>query len=148
YGGLINRVTKKPYRNLGGSVSLSTGNYGFKRLAVDMNTPLDSSKKILLRVNGAYNYKRSFQNTALSIYFVFDQSLTYKIIDRLTLSIDGELYWGRNLTTNFIFLSPSIASISDLGANRADELPVDYRRRFASGDLAQISRNSNFFSNL
>ncbi len=148
YGGLINRVTKKPHPNFGGSVSLSTGNYGFKRLAADVNTPLDPKEKVLLRVNGAYNYKGSFQDNAFGRYFVFDPSLTYKVNDRMTLSIDGELYWGRNLTTNFTFLSPSLASTSDLGANRVDELPVAYRRRFASNDLVQVSRNSNFFSNL
>jgi iron complex outermembrane receptor protein len=145
---LINRVTKKPYGSFGSSFTLSTGNYGFRRAAIDINSPLDPKKELLLRINSAYNYKNSFQDNAFSRYFVFDPSLTYNISDRLTLSLDAELYWGRNLTTGFIFFSPSITSISELGANRADELPTDYRRRFASRDLAQNSRNHNLFSNL
>ncbi|HXO77010.1 MAG TPA: DUF2012 domain-containing protein, partial [Puia sp.] len=32
YGGLINRVTKKPYGNFGGEVAYSGGNFGFNRI--------------------------------------------------------------------------------------------------------------------
>lgn len=147
YGGLINRVTKKPYSSFGGQVNFSAGNYGFRRLSADVNTPIDSDQKVLLRINAAYNYKNSFQDNAFSRYFVFDPSLTYKVNNRLTFSFDAELYRGRNLNTSMIFFSPS-TSVSDLGTNRADGLPINYRRTFASRNLAQDSRNSNYFGKL
>ncbi len=40
YGGLINRVTKKPTENFGGDITYQSGSYGFNRLSTDINTPL------------------------------------------------------------------------------------------------------------
>ena len=60
YGGLLNRVTKKPFEKFGGEVALAGGSYDFKRVSADFNTPLDEAKKVLFRVNSAYNYENSF----------------------------------------------------------------------------------------
>jgi iron complex outermembrane receptor protein len=146
YGGLINLVTKKPYNNFGGNITLAAGNYGFHRISADINTPLDSAKTTLLRVTTAYNYKGSFQKNGFDRYFTLNPSFTYKINDRMTLSLDASLDWRHNLNTTLFY--PTISSVSNLGVNRADELPLDYRRSFSSADLVQDSRNSIYYGRL
>jgi len=147
YGGLINRVTKKPYGNFGGEVAYSGGNFGFNRISADLNTPLDSARNVLLRVNTAYTSEGSFQDNGFSKNFVFSPSLLYKLNDRLTFLLDAEIYRGRNLGTP-IFFFPYGKPISSLGATRADQLPIDYHRSFFSDDLSQQSANTNFFARM
>ena len=147
YGGLINRVTKKPYGNFGGEAAYSGGNFGFSRISADVNTPLDSARNVLLRVNTAYTDEGSFQDNGFSKNFVFSPSLLYKLNDRLTFLLDAEIYRGRNLGTP-IFFFPYGKPISSLGATRADQLPIDYRRSFFSDDLSQQSANTNFFGQM
>jgi iron complex outermembrane receptor protein len=48
YGGMINRITKKPFDGFGGEVSYTGGSYGFNRLSADVNSPLDSAHNVLL----------------------------------------------------------------------------------------------------
>jgi iron complex outermembrane receptor protein len=147
YGGLINRVTKKPYAKFGGEIAYSTGSWGFNRISADVNTPLDSAKNILLRVNTAYNYEGSFQDNGYGKMFAFAPSLTYKVNEKLSFNIDAELYSGQN-QGNTIFFFPYGQTIASLGVNRADQLDIDYKRAFSRGDLAQTSRNTNFFGQM
>ncbi|WP_431212088.1 beta-sandwich domain-containing protein [Puia sp. P3] len=44
YGGLINRVTKKPYAGIGGEVAYAGGNFGLSRISADVNTPWTREK--------------------------------------------------------------------------------------------------------
>ena len=53
YGGLINRVTKKPYDNFGGEISYQAGSFGLNRITADVNTPINDDNTALLRVNAA-----------------------------------------------------------------------------------------------
>ncbi|MFX5574575.1 hypothetical protein ABTD77_19235, partial [Acinetobacter baumannii] len=75
YGGLINRVTKKPYASFGGEINYASGSYGYNRVAADINTPLDSAKNVLLRVNTAYRYEGSFQDNGFERGLVIAPSL-------------------------------------------------------------------------
>lgn len=147
YGGLINRVTKQPYSSFGGEVTWAGGNFGFNRVSADINTPLDSAQKILLRVNTAYTDEGSFQDNGFNKSFAFSPSVSYKINDHLTFLFDAEIYRGRNLGTP-IFFFPYGQTIASMGVSRADQLPIDYKRSFVSGDLSQQSANTNFFGQL
>ena len=147
YGGLINRVTKKPFAKFGGEVAYSTGNFGFNRVSADINTPLDSAKNILLRVNTAYNYEGSFQDNGFGKMFTFAPSLSYKVSDKLSFNIDAEFYDGQNQGNTIIFF-PYGGTIAALGVNSADKLDIDYKRSFSRGDLSQKSRNTNFFGQM
>jgi iron complex outermembrane receptor protein len=147
YGGLINRVTKKPYASFGGEVSWAGGNFGFNRVSADINTPLDSAKTILLRLNTSYTDEGSFQDNGFNKSFALAPSLFYKINDRLTFLFDAEIYRGRNLGTP-IFFFPYGQTIASMGLSRADQLPIDYKRSFFSDDLSQQSANTNFFGQL
>jgi iron complex outermembrane receptor protein len=144
YGGLINRVTKKPYDQIGGEVTYAAGSYDFNRVSVDFNTPLDTAKTTLFRVNAAYNYEGSFQDRGFDKSFVLAPSLSYKANDRLSFLFDAEIYSGKN-TGKQIFFFPYQQSVAALGVDRADKLNVDYKKSYFSNDLTQQSRSTNLF---
>ncbi|MGI4751721.1 MAG: TonB-dependent receptor domain-containing protein [Janthinobacterium lividum] len=144
YGGLINRVTKKPYDTFGGEASYSVGSYGFNRLSVDVNTPLDSAKKVLFRLNAAGNYKNSFQDAGFSKSVFIAPSLSYKATERLSFLFDAELSYGKN-DISPIFFFPYGQTIAALGVNSADKLNLDYKKAYFSNDLSQNSQSNNFF---
>jgi iron complex outermembrane recepter protein len=100
YGGLMNRVTKKPYDHFGGEINYSTGSYEFNRVGIDINTPLDSAKNVLLRVNAAYRYEGSFTDNGWNKGFVLAPSLSYKVNDKLNFLLDAEFYSGQNTGLN------------------------------------------------
>ncbi|MCB2409527.1 TonB-dependent receptor [Hymenobacter lucidus] len=147
YGGLINRVTKKPLDTFGGEVSVSGGSYGFHRLSadvnlVDPNTPADQPKTLAFRLNTAYQYEDSFQDKGFGRNLAVAPSLTYRPTDRLTINVDAELYQSQNMGRQlYFFYSP----VADLGVSRAEDLPVDYRKSYAGNGLTQSSRSSNLF---
>jgi iron complex outermembrane receptor protein len=147
YGGLVNRVTKKPYDHFGGEVNYSTGSYQFNRMGIDINTPLDSAKNVLLRVNAAYRSEGSFMDNGFNRGFVFAPSLSYKVNDKLNFLFDAEIYSGQNTGLN-VFFFPYLKTVADLGTDRADKLNIDYKRSYASEDLYQTSRNINFFGQM
>jgi iron complex outermembrane receptor protein len=147
YGGLINRVTKKPYDSFGGEASVSGGNFGFRRISADINAPLDEQKKVLFRLNTAYNHEGSFQNNGFVENVAIAPSLAYKANDRLSFSFDAELFYGKSIGKS-IFFFPYGQTIAALGHDRADELNLDYRQSYTGNDLTQTSRSTNFFGQI
>lgn len=147
YGGLMNRVTKRPYDHYGGEINYSTGSFEFNRFSADINAPLDSAKNVLFRVNAAYRYEGSFTDNGFNKGFVLAPTLSYKINDKLNFVLDAEFYTGQNTGLN-VFFFPYKLKIADLGANSADQLNLDYKRSYASDDLYQVSRNMNFFGQM
>ncbi|MEO8255069.1 MAG: TonB-dependent receptor plug domain-containing protein, partial [Flavobacterium sp.] len=51
FGGLFNRVTKKPFDSFKGEISYSAASWDLNRLTVDVNTPVNEDKTALLRIN-------------------------------------------------------------------------------------------------
>ncbi|KAA2241755.1 TonB-dependent receptor [Chitinophaga agrisoli] len=147
YGGLINRVTKKPYDHFGGEVAYTGGSYGLNRLSADVNVPLDQEKKVLLRLNTAYSSEGSFQDNGFARSFVLAPSVSYKVDDKLSFLLDAEFYHGNN-TGLRVFFFPWGLTVKDLGVDRADKLNIDYKRSYANDDLYQTSRNANFFGQM
>jgi iron complex outermembrane recepter protein len=141
YGGLINRVTKKPYDHTGGEIAYSGGSYGFNRLTADFNTPLDSAKKLLFRVNTALNTQNSWQDAGFHKNIFVAPSLSYKVNERLSFSFDGEIYQSEGTTPPIFFFD---ATVPQLGVNSADKLNLDYNRSYISNDLVLHSSNRNF----
>ncbi|AUD02819.1 TonB-dependent receptor [Spirosoma pollinicola] len=142
YGGLVNRVTKKPYETFGGEVAVSGGNYNFQRVSVDVNAPLNKSRNILLRLNSAYNHDGTFQTEGFNKSFALAPSLLIKPTERLSILLDAEIYRTENVVEqNFFFYVPGYT----LGATRADQLNVDYRNSYMGSGLSQKSRSTNLF---
>ncbi|QMW04600.1 TonB-dependent receptor [Spirosoma foliorum] len=142
YGGLVNRVTKKPYETFGGEVSLSAGSYDFQRASLDLNTPLNKSRNLMLRLNTAFNHEGTFQTQGFSRRLAVAPSLLFKPNDRLSIQLDAEIYRIEGVGKQiFFFYVPG----STLGASSADQLTVDYRNSYMGPGLTQQSRSTNLF---
>ena len=150
YGGLLNRVTKKPLDTFGGEISVAGGSYGFHRVSadvnlVDANTPAAQPKALAFRLNTAYTYEDNFQSagyTGFGKSLAVAPSLQYRPTDRLTLNVDAEIYQGTNVGKQIIFF---YEPVKNLGATRADQLPVDYRQSYQGPGLTQNTRSTNLF---
>ena len=142
YGGLINRVTKKPYETFGGEITYAGGSYGFNRVSADVNAPLDKAKQLLFRLNTAFNYEGTFQTQGFARTFAVAPSLLFKPTDRLSVLLDAELFQGRNVGKQGIFFYYPAAA---LGASRADQLPLDYQNSYMGSGLEQQTRSTNLF---
>jgi iron complex outermembrane receptor protein len=145
YGGLMNRVTKKPYETFGGEVTYAGGSYNFNRVSIDVNTPVDPARKLMLRVNSAFNYEGTFQTQGFTRNFALAPSLLYKPNDRLSILLDAEVVRGTNVGKQLIFFYfPAV----QLGASRADQLNLDYRNSYMGSGLTQQSRSTNLFGQI
>jgi iron complex outermembrane recepter protein len=142
YGGLLNRVTKKPFESLATEISLSGGSYDFHRVSADVNAPITSNKDLMFRLNTAYNYEGTFQEQGFNKSWAATPSFLYQPNDRLSISLDAELYYGKNTGKQaFFFYFPASA----LGASSPEELNLDYEKSYMGKGLSQSSRSTNFF---
>ena len=64
-GGTINMVTKKPLARPQYEIDLSAGSFKTYRVTTDLTGPLNRSKTLLYRFNGAYQDARSFRDLSL-----------------------------------------------------------------------------------
>ncbi|MDV3864210.1 TonB-dependent receptor [Elizabethkingia anophelis] len=143
YGGVINRVTKRPFETLEGRVSLIGGSYNYYRAQADVNTPLTKDKRLMFRVNTAYTTEGTFQNkNARNTYFAFTPSLRYKINDVLDINLEYEGFETRAAPEQvFFYLSPA------LGKNMKDveKLGLDYKKSYMGSGLYTTARVRNLF---
>ncbi|MDC8106934.1 TonB-dependent siderophore receptor [Chryseobacterium sp. PTM-20240506] len=143
YGGLFNRVTKKPYNGFGGEVSYTAGSWNYNRFTADINTPVNKDKTILFRLNGAATYQKSFQDLGFSNAISMAPSISYQINDRLSLLFDIE--YGHEKATSVVRFNPylksnKVQSIADMG--------FPYNRLFGSNDIAYETEMMNIFAQM
>ncbi|GGI22665.1 TonB-dependent receptor [Pedobacter mendelii] len=143
YGGLINRVTKKPFEGIGGEVSYSAGSFDFNRVSTDFNFPVDKSNHVYARLNASYNYKGSFQDNVYDRGFFLAPSLAYKANDKLDFTFDAEIANGTNTLKPFVFFYFPVAQ---LGFDRADQAGVNYNKSFIGDGIKQKYNSTNFFA--
>ncbi len=91
YGGVFNLTTKRPLEVRRGEVSYTTGSFELSRTTLDYNTPLNEDKTALLRLNGMFDSRNTFQQISQK-NVGFAPSLLVKANDRLTLHFDGYYY--------------------------------------------------------
>jgi iron complex outermembrane receptor protein len=146
YGGLINRITKRPYENFEGQVSLMGGSYNTYRTQADINAPLTKDKKLLFRINTAYTNQGTFQKKdAKNSYFAFTPSLTYNLNDRLQFNVEYEMFNTRAVGDQFFFyLTPGalngIDNMKDL-----EKAGLNYKESYIGDDLYTTARVNNIF---
>jgi len=143
YGGLYNRVTKKPYNGTGGEVSYTGGSWNFNRLTFDANTPINGDKTALLRLNGATTFEKSFQDNGFTNSLALAPSFSYQINDRLSLLLDVE--FGIAKGTSVVRFNPytksnKIQSIEDIN--------FPYKRTFLGDDITYSTQMMNIFGQL
>jgi iron complex outermembrane receptor protein len=119
YGGLINTVTKKPYRSFGGEVSYIAGSFGLNRITADVNLPVN--EQVSVRVNTAYHTENSFQDAGFKNSFFLAPSLLYEINDRLSFWINAEFLSAESTNPTMLFLNRSnplqYADLNELNYN-------------------------------
>lgn len=76
-GGSINLVTKKPLKEDRKSINLTTGSFNTTRGMIDFTGPLNESKTMLYRLNGAYQEAGSFRDLIRTQSVLISPSLTY-----------------------------------------------------------------------
>ena len=150
FGGLVNRVTKKPYETAGGEISQSIGSFNFglgkyslNRTTIDVNLPVTEDKDVLFRLNAAQNYRTSFQNYGKNTNFALAPSLSIKANDKLSFLIESEIFFGRSSSMRpffFFYDSPKA-----LGVNKVSDLNIDYNQAYVNDDITQRSRSINNF---
>ncbi|WP_267403810.1 MULTISPECIES: TonB-dependent receptor [unclassified Chryseobacterium] len=148
YGGLINRVTKKPQQNFFGAVSASAGSYNTYRATADVNAPI--TKDLLFRINTAYTNEGNFTKTdAKNQYTTFAPSLTWNVSDKLQLNVDYELFDNRVAANPYFFyLSPkSLNQINNM-KDLEKAAGLNYKESYTGNDLYMTARNSNVFGNV
>lgn len=130
YGGLINTVTKKPYSTFGGEISYLSGSYGLDRITADVNLPLNSD--VAVRINTAYQTENSFQDAGFGKSFFFAPSLSYKVNDKLSFSINTEFTNRNSANAPMFFLS----RYSALSFNSIELFERNYKKSFTSNELS------------
>lgn len=138
YGGAVNIVTKKPFDVFRGEIGYSFGSWGLNRVTADINTPLNEDKTALLRVNAAVARQQSFQQSGHNNVYAFDPSFMYKASDKLTLSVDMEIY-GENLM-RVPFLNFSRLSVTNL-----NQVPVGYKQTFYDDSYNAVTNTLNTY---
>jgi iron complex outermembrane receptor protein len=142
FGGLFNRVTKKPFDTFKGELSYSGGGFDLNRVTADINTPVNEDKTALLRINTAFHSERSFQDAGFSKNFLIAPSFSYAINDRLTLLVDIEMsnYKATSPTRLTPFAGGTVTNIKDLG--------IPYKLSFANNTVNYTSQQYNIFTQL
>lgn len=144
FGGLFNRVTKKPFNFFKGEVSFSAGDWDLNRLTADINTPLNEDKTALFRINTALHSERSFQDAGFNKSFFIAPSFSYEVNERLTLLIDAEFSASKG--TSPTRLAPYTKA--DATAHSIEELGIPYNLSFANNTVNYTGQQYNIFAQL
>ncbi|MGI9526514.1 MAG: TonB-dependent receptor domain-containing protein [Weeksellaceae bacterium] len=131
-GGLINVVTKKPYKGFGGSFSYTTGSFNTHRLTGDINTPIGKGDKApYFRLNASYLNKGSFQDQGYIKSLFIAPSLTYSVNDRLDISVGFEYVMPKQTNTTSVFLRRGYELVS----HNPDALGINPKASFTDDDI-------------
>ncbi|MCP9763244.1 TonB-dependent receptor [Lacihabitans soyangensis] len=87
-GGSINMVTKKPLAETRREVSLSAGSFSTVRGALDFTGPLNESKTLLYRINGAYQEAQSYRDLVKNNSVLISPSITYLPSDKTAINTE------------------------------------------------------------
>lgn len=131
-GGLINIVTKKPFKGFGGSASYTVGSFGLHRVSADINTPLAKGENTpYFRLNTSYLTQDSFQDAGFRNTFYIAPSLTYKVNNRLNLSMGIEYSKTKQTNPTMIFLRKGY----QMASNNIESLDIDPTKSFTDNDV-------------
>ncbi|RBQ03017.1 TonB-dependent receptor [Pedobacter miscanthi] len=143
FGGLFNRVTKKPFDTFKGEISYSGASYDLNRLTADVNTPLNEEKTALLRVNTALHSERSFQDAGFYKSYLIAPSFSYVVNDRLTLALDVEMSGSKATSPTRLTIAPTLVNLK---ARSITELGIPYKLSFANNTVTYTSQQYNIFA--
>ena len=139
FGGLISRVTKQPFETFQGELGYTTGGFGLNRVTADFNTPLSQKNGLYLRTNVAYDHEGSYQDAGFTNRLFVAPALLYKVNDRLTLSLDAEIYNQKSNDFNRLFPEASFTKTNprDLG--------IDWLKSYSNNSLYETDPSVSLF---
>jgi len=140
FGGVVNVVTKKPFETSKSELSYTTGSFGLNRMTVDVNTPLNSDKTVLFRVNASVNREKSFLNYGFNNTTLIAPSLSYRANERLSLNFDAELLKFNNTQplNHIVYPAANFKSAADI--------PLPYRSTLYHDDADAKGYTTKFFA--
>jgi iron complex outermembrane receptor protein len=118
-GGSINMVTKKPLAENRKSVSLSAGSFSTVRGALDFTGPLNESKTLLYRINGAFQEAQSYRDLVKNNSVLISPSITY--LPSKNTSINTELIYS-NMVGNLDRGQPIFGAVA--GVTNLNSTPI------------------------
>ncbi|MEH2465712.1 TonB-dependent siderophore receptor [Nostoc sp.] len=136
-GGTINFVTKQPLSSPYYAADFTAGSFSFYRGAIDLSGPLSDDKKLLYRLNVAYENSGSFRDFYHQEIFSVTPVITYKPSENTILSFEYE--YGRRRGSFDRGFSPTSPVFLTLPVSRflgepSDFLNIDYQRGTATVD--------------
>jgi len=143
FGGLFNRVTKKPFDTFKGEISYSGASYDLNRLTADVNTPLNEEKTALLRINTALHSERSFQDAGFYKNYLIAPSFSYAVNNRLSLSLDVEMSGSKATSPTRLVIAPTLVNLK---ARSITDLQMPYKISFANNTVSYTSQQYNIFA--
>ncbi len=87
-GGTVNMVTKKPLAEKRNSIGFTTGSYGTLRATADFTGPLNESKTLLYRFNGAFQEADSFRDVVNNNAILISPSFSYVPNENTLLNVE------------------------------------------------------------
>ncbi|QES88439.1 carboxypeptidase-like regulatory domain-containing protein [Rhizosphaericola mali] len=141
YGGVYNRVTKKPYNGKGGEVSYTGGSWNFNRMTIDYNSPINADKTALFRLNAATTFEKSFQDNGFTNSLAIAPSFFYQLSDKLSLTIDME--FGQAKGTSVVRFNPSVKTPKN---ESILDMQFPYRKTFLGDDVPYTTQMMNIFA--
>lgn len=87
-GGSINLVTKKPLAVNRREVSISAGSFSTIRGTLDFTGPLNQSKTLLYRINGAYQEAKSYRDLIGNKSLLLSPSFSYIPNDKTAINVE------------------------------------------------------------
>lgn len=139
FGGLFNRVTKKPLETNRTELSYSAASFDLNRLTLDMNRVLDDSKTALFRLNGAVGTQQSFQDAGFARNIMLAPGFVYKASDKLSFLLDVEASMF-TATSPIRFAPAATGKVTDIR-----NLGMDYKLSFTNNSLAYTTQQLNIF---
>jgi iron complex outermembrane receptor protein len=87
-GGTINMVTKKPLSTSHHEISSSGGSFDTYRVTTDLTGPLNKSKTLLYRFNGAYQNAHSFRDHVKNSGILISPSITFVPNEKTSVNVE------------------------------------------------------------
>jgi len=140
FGGAMNLVTKKPYAAFGGEVGYSMGSFDLSRATVDLNTPLNKEKTVLLRFNAVNHQQNSSNEYGKNKRFMISPSLSYQASDRLSFLFDFE-YFKSNATR----LTYTLLFADQVPFKSTKDIPLGFNKSFFHNDLLSDAQATKYF---
>jgi iron complex outermembrane recepter protein len=148
FGGMINRVTKKPFAERHITIDYQFGSYDLSRFTADVNIPLNKEKTALFRLNASHTNDGSFQDAGFLKSTFIAPSFQYQVNDRMTISLEAEIYEREGTSQSQFSPVGPIQSGTSGWASTPKELNIDYKKSYSNNSIKLKDPARNFYGKI